>query len=387
MKKFSLLFLLIFSCQNIQSQLVPDTLNNQWLSLFEWSTDDNGLYQKVENKKTSRIIKSISVISLDKKTNEMYAIDEYGCYRVLLKPNWTAYVKRQYNVDKLKPNVLEEELKRIENQLDSKFITLNEDILAKKAKHEEELKKEREKLAEQQRKKRDQQLADYKRVYQDFRKLPINRLNSNCLLCDQKFGGDVIRLSRDTLFTLEIMQGHLGFLYSQSHAFCLDDTDKYKLREYLEAYHDSLTYGVFNMSDAQFFNQKGITEYVAALKKSAPVGFIQTWGWHLNSADGIEPYFKFFNTSNKTIKYLDFYFSVYNAVGDRCFLRYNKSYIGNVRGVGPVEQFELGSWSWDRATHYTSADASEMRILKLVITYMDGTTKTIPQNSIVYDNY
>ena len=67
-------------------------------------------------------------------------------------------------------------------------------------------------------------------------------------------------------------------------------------------------------------------------------------------------------------------------------MKYNKSYIGNVRGVGPVEQFDSGSWNWDRATHYTSSDASEMRIVKLVITYMDGTTKTIPRESIIYDD-
>lgn len=60
--------------------------------------------------------------------------------------------------------------------------------------------------------------------------------------------------------------------------------------------------------------------------------------------------------------------------------------MGNVRGVGPVEPFDSGSWAWDRATHYTSADASEMRIVKMVITYMDGTKKTIPNSSIIYDN-
>ena len=100
----------------------------------------------------------------------------------------------------------------------------------------------------------------------------------------------------------------------------------------------------------------------------------------------MEPYFSFYNTSEKTIKYVDFYFSVFNAVGDKCYLKYDKSYIGNVRGVGPVEPFYAGSWNWERATHYTSGDASEMRIVKLVITYMDGTVKTIPRDAIVYEN-
>ena len=67
-------------------------------------------------------------------------------------------------------------------------------------------------------------------------------------------------------------------------------------------------------------------------------------------------------------------------------MKYDRSYVGKVRGVGPVESFNSGSWNWDRATHYTSGDASEMRIIKLVVTYMDGTVKTIPKDAIVYDN-
>lgn len=384
--KYSLLFLFMSLCLNIQSQQIPDTINNQWISLFEWNKDDNGLYQKVENIKTNRVVKTISVISLDKKANEMYAFDESGCYCVTLKPNWTAYIKKQFNVDKLKPEALKDELIRIENQMDSKYKTLNEDILAKKAKREEEEKIEKERIANQEKKKREEHLADYRRYNQTWRKLPINRLNRNCLICDQNYGGDIIRLSGDTLFAIESVHGYLGYIYPHTHAFFIDNTDKYKLRDYFEAYHDSLTYGVFNMSDAQIINHKGIKDYITALKKAAPVGFIHRWGWRLNSADGIEINYSFFNTSNKTIKYIDFYFSVYNAVGDRCYLKYNKSYIGNVRGVGPVEQFESGSWNWDRATHYTSADASEMRIIKLVITYMDGTIKTIPKDSIIYDD-
>ena len=112
---------------------------------------------------------------------------------------------------------------------------------------------------------------------------------------------------------------------------------------------------------------------------------MQKWGWELNSAQGIEPFFTFFNSSKKTIKYIDFYFSVYNAVGDKCYLKYERSYVGNVRGVGPVEPFEAGSWNWDRATHYTSGDASEMRVVKVVITYMDKTVKTLTGNSLIFE--
>jgi len=142
----------------------------------------------------------------------------------------------------------------------------------------------------------------------------------------------------------------------------------------------------FSNQSAAIFNIIQYNEFKDKVNKAAPNGFMQKWGWELNSAQGIEPFFCYFNSSKKTIKYADFYFSVFNAVGDKCYLKYERSYIGNVRGVGPVEPFEAGSWNWDRATHYTSGDASEMRIVKLVITYMDGTTKTIPNSSIIYEN-
>lgn len=56
-----------------------------------------------------------------------------------------------------------------------------------------------------------------------------------------------------------------------------------------------------------------------------------------------------------------------------------------MRELDGVEH-KSGWWNWDRATHYTSGDASEMRIVKLVIIYMDGTIKTLPNSFIIYEN-
>lgn len=211
--KGKIIFLLFFffgSCLNLKSQQVPDTLSNQWISLFEYCIDRDGLYQKVENRKTHRIIKKMSVLLLDKKTNEMYAFDDYGCYHVTLQANWTAYVKNQYKAGKLKLEELKDELIRIEKQLDSKFNTLNENILAKKAKKEEERKKESERIEKQLKEKRESQLAEYRQFHQNWRSIPFKSLNCECLMCEQKYGGNVIRLSGDTLFAIERKQGYLG---------------------------------------------------------------------------------------------------------------------------------------------------------------------------------
>lgn len=134
--------------------------------------------------------------------------------------------------------------------------------------------------------------------------------------------------------------------------------------------------------DADRYNNLTFLSFCMKLKEKAPYGFIKDYSWSLNSVNGIEPSFEFFNTNDKTIKYIEFHFSVFNAVNDICLLDY-KTAVGKVRGVGPVELFDSGTWEWDRATHYTSAAADHLRIVKIVITYMDGTTKTLTGNSII----
>lgn len=156
--------------------------------------------------------------------------------------------------------------------------------------------------------------------------------------------------------------------------------------EYIKIWHDSIANNNKQSNKmADEYNYIRYKEFKSKVNTAAPNGFIIRWGCEFNSADGIEPYFTYFNSSKKSIKYVDLYFSIYNAVGDRCYLKYDHSYIGKIRGVGPVDSFTSGSWKWDRATHYTSGDATNMKIVKLVITYMDGTIKSLTQQSIKYD--
>lgn len=200
----------------------------------------------------------------------------------------------------------------------------------------------------------------------------------------------VLSLSSDTIYYLQDVPNikMLGRSLSTMHYAEINDVLKQNktFKEYLEIWHDSLAlHNDYTNDAAQMINLSTYLKFKSDIKKEAPYGFVENWGWNLNYADGVEPYFSFYNTSDKTIKYVDFYFTLYNAVGDKCYLRYNKSYTGNVRGVGPVEPNSLGSWEWERATHYTSADASEMKITKIVITYMDKTVKTLTGNAIKYE--
>jgi len=200
----------------------------------------------------------------------------------------------------------------------------------------------------------------------------------------------VFSLSADTIYYLKeipeisiLGRNHRGLHYGKMTEM-LKNSRAFK--KYLDIWRDSIAlHNDFSNETAESLNIYSYLQFKDEITKIAPNGFVNNWGWNLNSADGVEPYFSYYNTSAKTIKYVDFYFSLYNAVGDRCYLKYDRSYTGHVRGVGPVESDATGSWSWDRATHYTTADASEMRIVKIVITYMDKTVKTLTGKSIIFE--
>lgn len=229
----------------------------------------------------------------------------------------------------------------------------------------------------------------------DWRNLSMSKTYGlKCEFCDKihyKKDYRVMFINTDTIYYLldkpDINYLGINLVAIHYSTFTRDFKNDKKFKEYINIWQDSIANNNnFNNQNAIIFNFIQYNEFKGKVYSVAPNGFMQKWGWQLNSAQGIEPYFSFYNSSKKTIKYVDLYFSVYNAVGDKCYLKYDRSYIGKIRGVGPVEPFEAGAWNWDRATHYTSGDASEMRIVKLVITYMDGTTKTLPNSSIIYEN-
>ena len=117
--------------------------------------------------------------------------------------------------------------------------------------------------------------------------------------------------------------------------------------------------------------------YLEEISKDFKYGFIKKWSWSTNSVNGIDFKISYTNTNNKTIKYIDISFIIKNPVGDICKIYYNNgSNTGHLRCVGPIEQFETGTYSWD-AVYYTTGDASDLYFTKFVITYMDNTKYTL----------
>ena len=98
-----------------------------------------------------------------------------------------------------------------------------------------------------------------------------------------------------------------------------------------------------------------------------------------DSAGGVMLYFNFIN---KTIKYLHFGVTFYNAVNDIVLPNYDKQAINYCQETGPYKKGEGLSgtnWYWGK---YYSFDIKTVKLVYLSIEYTDGTTVTFTKNQV-----
>jgi len=216
------------------------------------------------------------------------------------------------------------------------------------------------------------------------------KLYEKCLLCHNEYS-----LRKCTIVAIDSNYCYytsndptkkmLGLEYKEIHYSRIGSSDRADVKKFYEMWKDSIDNPKYNPKttpeSAKALNEQKYKNFCEKLRDKAPYGFVLQHRARFNSVYGVEPYFEIFNTNEKSIKYIEFFFSVFNAVNDLCYL--DNQPIGSVTGVGPVESFKSASWGWNQATHYTSGDAKYLRIVKLVITYMDGSGKTLLDDSIV----
>ena len=120
-----------------------------------------------------------------------------------------------------------------------------------------------------------------------------------------------------------------------------------------------------------------------------------TWGymdlsdtWHpysCNSAGGVGVRFAIKNTGTKTIKYIDFIFVPYNRVGDvvACEISRKVNYI--LQFTGPLAP---GYWSGNKYKNnvWYNNSISQVKILRVLIQYMDGSEETVEGSDLTYSN-
>lgn len=93
-----------------------------------------------------------------------------------------------------------------------------------------------------------------------------------------------------------------------------------------------------------------------------------------NSVGGVNVGIDVTNLSNKTIKYLRFNVSAYNAVGDKVRGEISRSSSANIYATGPFVANGFNSLSWSNVWYNNSIRCTE--ITSMIIEYMDGSKRT-----------
>lgn len=112
-------------------------------------------------------------------------------------------------------------------------------------------------------------------------------------------------------------------------------------------------------------------DYIMSFQKY-PIAFVHGYPTKDYSMTGAE--FKIMNFSSKTIKYITFNFYGKNAVNDKVLYRKGVYNISR-KGIGPVEKFATGFWSFDSV--WLTDIVQTLELSSVNIQYMDGTAKLV----------
>jgi hypothetical protein len=129
---------------------------------------------------------------------------------------------------------------------------------------------------------------------------------------------------------------------------------------------------------AEILYNKQIKDAINFLDKCAPKGLaILDWEYYDESeyTDGTSAKISVYNPTKKKIKYLWFTFIGYNAVNDVVIDRLKGTSKITVKGVGPINPEDTGTYKYDYVWHTDLVDRAKISQIK--IQYMDGTFKTI----------
>jgi len=380
MKRLLLVLLLIQSITTFaQTYNSSNSLVRRALVFYE--QDGQGYFHKSENVSMDNVSGIINTYAYDKKAQELYLETNNANCVVTLNDEYAKIFKKSKSVPQLKGKDLENAIKKVSDNLEIRINKLNEkrrifiqDSIAKA--REDSIRQAREDSIKNE--KKNKELSSYRQAH-NWRLLPIDgRLQ--CEICEKGEYKDSIfafALQNDTVFYMTIEENILGVSLHKIHvAKVPEDIKKHpKYIKHIEAYGDSLRKDTdYSLDFVKYINNQNLVEYVSELKKVAPYGFFNDWGWN-NEYSSISFNFSYTNLNKKTIKYIDVYWRVTNDVND-----VRKT--GHFKGTGPLEELESASWDWDYSSYYVAGDASQMNITKVILTYTDGTQKVLSKDML-----
>lgn len=392
----SYLFLLMIFCFNaitLNAQTIYHPQNcYQRSTILLYDKTDDGTWNEINKPLSLDKVDNINYeYAYDEKNRNLYVVTNNANVRITLFDNKeTKRLMKNSLVPRLEGNSLQTEINKQSNILRQKFQTINTHI-----QDSIENKKERDKQEKEYNDSIDKIYFDkHKKTWYAF---PINVTSLTCYDCRQRIDLvdhsfvdkdgvswlGVCHVSQDKQF-LYYFCHELGLLNIKklcAHKLIIPDVLKNydKFQRHIRIFADSIK----NINETRNFDEDIdlINDYHPELfsdemQKIAPYGFVEDYRWD-DEYGYVRLDFSYTNTNKKTIKYIKPYFQITNDVND---IRCN----GYFSGTGPLKQYDTASWYWDDSNYYVAHDASQMKITKLVITYMDGTTKILDKNHIVF---
>jgi len=111
-----------------------------------------------------------------------------------------------------------------------------------------------------------------------------------------------------------------------------------------------------------------------AKAEGVPVILSRIFQTHPNSAGGVDILVIFFNTSNQTLKYVDFTVMPYNKVGDVAPSEIGRKTVANLRVTGPIKPNEDWRGGWENIWYNNSIGCIE--VIGIEVTYMNGNSES-----------
>lgn len=392
MKKLTIVFLLLISAKAAFSQTSffneYNSIDREAIVIYE--KDAHGFYHRKENVKQTNVNAYIGSYAYDKKNHKLYVKSYDGNYVVTVKDNDAKVLKKNKTLPKLEGEKLNIEIEKINTELDEKFITINanrqkeiEETKAKaiaKAKADSILKIREDSIRKVR---KAEEIANYRKSHK-WNRVPVIYKTIQCPLCNENItindSVTCIGIKNDTIYYAESKYWALGVSNLHLHQLAIpDDLKKYEPFNYhIEVFKDSLNQEFASVMDSpNLFNYLSISRASEEIKRIAPYGYFEYWKW--DEEYGYVSFdFKYTNTNKNTIKYIDVYWRITNDVND-------VRNTGHFKGTGPLGEWETASWDWDTSLYRVAGDATHMDITKVIITYMNGTTKVLNKSMLRFN--
>ena len=386
MKKIILALLLLLPAIALRAQVYDESNSLMRKALVLYQKDAKGFYQKSENISIPVVNGITESYAYDKKSHELYVKTNFGNCVITVADNYAKFLKKNKNTPQIKGEELASAISRVNMQLEEQFNLLNTqrqqqivDSIAKaKADSIKRVKQDSIRLA---------RIASQKETYRknhSWRWVPISRNSLSCSLCSKSVYSEdsifCLGYRNDTLYHVTSEEFALDETYLKIHPMHVSSSLKTneKFRYHFEVYGDSLrTCNESLMDDPDFFNYMFISKAADRVKAEAPYGYFNNWGWD-SEYGAVSFHFEYTNTNKATIKYIDVYWTITNDVND-----VRKT--GHFKGTGPLEEWKSASWNWDYSSYYVAGDASNMQITKVILTYSNGTQKTLSKSMLRFD--